>query len=214
MIRRPPRSTLFPYTTLFRSLISFTTLSYNIAETITIAFSVPSVPSVLPVTSSNVTVSAAAASKLTLLTQPSATATAGVAFAQQPEIRIEDSYGNLRSTDNSTVVTAARGSGSGVLQGTLSATAVNGLVAFTNLSHNVATNITIAFSSSGLAGVTSATVAVSPGAAFQLTVQTQPSSSATAGRALAPQPVGRVGEPFAHTRSPHHTHQAQPPRPP
>ena len=29
MIRRPPRSTLFPYTTLFRSVLSFKTKIYN-----------------------------------------------------------------------------------------------------------------------------------------------------------------------------------------
>src|SRR5258705_2849843 len=29
MIRRPPRSTLFPYTTLFRSLTEFTIASFN-----------------------------------------------------------------------------------------------------------------------------------------------------------------------------------------
>src|SRR3712207_9085630 len=32
MIRRPPRSTLFPYTTLFRSLILFTVLTASVIE--------------------------------------------------------------------------------------------------------------------------------------------------------------------------------------
>src|SRR2546429_7057291 len=31
MIRRPPRSTLFPYTTLFRSLLPWLTLEQNVA---------------------------------------------------------------------------------------------------------------------------------------------------------------------------------------
>ena len=68
---------------------------------------------------------AGAASSLAILTQPSATATAGVAFAQQPVLQVRDQFGNLRSAangvTNSTVVTAARGSGSGTLQGTLTA---------------------------------------------------------------------------------------------
>src|SRR3989454_11374685 len=80
MIRRPPRSTLFPYTTLFRS----------------------------------------------------------------------DQFGNLIASDNSTTVTVTRSAGSGALQGTTVLAALNGVVTFTNLSHNVATNITIAFSSTGL----------------------------------------------------------------
>ena len=47
-------------------------------------------------------------------TQPSATATAGVVFGTQPIVQIQDQYGNLRSGDSSTVITAARGTGTGV----------------------------------------------------------------------------------------------------
>src|SRR6516165_7000625 len=97
---------------------------------------------------------AGAAKSLVIQTQPSANATAGVAFAQQPVLQVRDQFGNLRSTANgvsdSTVVTAARNAGSGTLQGTLNATATNGLATFVNLSHNVATNITLAFSGAGL----------------------------------------------------------------
>jgi hypothetical protein len=85
------------------------------------------------------TVTGGAAGRLIVQTQPSSSALAGVAFAQQPQIRIEDQYGNLRSSDNSTVVTAVRSAGSGTLQGSLSATAVNGVATFANLSHNVPT---------------------------------------------------------------------------
>src|SRR5439155_25278816 len=106
---------------------------------ITILFSGGSLTSA---TSSTITVTPAAANKVTIQTQPSATATAGVALAQQPVIRIEDPFGNLRSSDNGTVVTASRNAGSGALQGTTNLTSVNGVVAFTNLSHNVATIIT------------------------------------------------------------------------
>src|SRR5207247_5326396 len=96
---------------------------------------------------------AGAASNLVILTQPSATATAGVPFAQQPVLEVRDQFGNLRSAANgvsSTSVTAARLAGSGTLQGTTSmATASDGTVTFTNLSHNVASNITIQFTSTG-----------------------------------------------------------------
>src|SRR5437667_366199 len=100
-------------------------------------------------TSSTIAVSPAAANRLTIQTQPSAAATAGVALAPQPVVRIEDQFGNLRSSDNSTVVTASRNGGSGVLQGATSLAAVNGVVSFTNLSHNVATTISIDFANSG-----------------------------------------------------------------
>src|SRR5438876_4542714 len=102
---------------------TFANLSYSKAETITIDFT----SGTLNPTSASVTVNPAAASKLTIQTQPSGSATAGMAFAQQPVIRIEDVLGNLRSSDNSTVVTAARSAGSGALQGDLTATAVNGV---------------------------------------------------------------------------------------
>src|SRR5439155_12864106 len=149
-------------------------------------------------TSSNVVVSAAAASKLTILTQPSSTATAGVVFAQQPALRVEDAYGNLRNGDNSTVVTAARSAGSGALRGTTNIAAINGIVTFTNLSHNAATNITIAFTSGGLSGTTSSVVALSPAAAAMLTIKSQPSASATAGVAFAQQPVLRIEDAFGN----------------
>src|SRR5262249_53546474 len=90
---------------------------------------------------------AGAANNLAIQTQPSATATAGVALPHQPVLLVRDQFGNLRSSANgvsdSTVVSAARGAGSGTLQGTLNATATNGLATFINLSHNVATNITL-----------------------------------------------------------------------
>src|SRR3989454_9010108 len=52
---------------------------------------------------------AGAASALAIQTQPSATATAGVLFAQQPVLQVRDQFGNLRSSangnaDNSTIV--------------------------------------------------------------------------------------------------------------
>src|SRR6185503_17088430 len=105
--------------------------------------------------------------------------------------------GNLVGSDNSTVVTAARSAGSGTLQGSLSVKAVSGLVTFTNLSHNVATNITIQFTSSGLTSTTSTAIAVSPAAASQLVFTTQPANG-TNGFALATQPVLRTRDQFGN----------------
>src|SRR5206468_1086049 len=101
------------------------------------------------------TINSAAADHLTIQTQPSATATAGTAFAIQPVVRIEDAFGNLCSSDNSTVVTATRNAGTATLQGTTSRTAVNGVVTFSNLSYNKAENMTVDFGTGGLTGTTS-----------------------------------------------------------
>src|SRR5207244_5925552 len=101
-------------------------------------------------------------------------------------------FGNLRSSDSSTVVTATRAAGSGTLQGTTNITTVNGIISFANLAHNVATNITIQFTSGSLSNATSSTVAVSPAAGTRLTIATQPSATATAGASFTQQPVIRI----------------------
>jgi hypothetical protein len=106
-----------------------------VATNITIQFSGGSLASA---TSSNVTVSPAAANRLVVLRQPPSSATAGAAFATQPQVRIEDQFGNLRTSDNSTVVSVARNLGSGSLQGPTNVTASGGVVSFTNVSYTVA----------------------------------------------------------------------------
>ena len=50
----------------------------------------------------------------------------------------EDQFGNLVTTDNTTVVTASLSSGDGPLKGTTSVTVVGGVATFTNLSDNTA----------------------------------------------------------------------------
>src|SRR5262249_36650063 len=95
------------------------------------------------------------------------------------------------SSDNSTVVTVTRSAGSGTLQGTLSATAVNGVATFANLSHNVANTINLSFSSSGLTNVTSANIVVSPAAFTQLQLLV-PGETAAPGSAS-----GKTGTPSA-----------------
>ena len=122
-------------------------------------------------------------------TQPSSTATAGVAFPIQPVIYEEDQYGNLMTGDNTTVVTATLSSGTGPLQGTLTATVSGGVATFTNLADNTAETIKLKFTSPNLASATSNSVVVSPVAPSQLVVEQQPSSTATPGVAFSTQPV-------------------------
>src|SRR5205823_13060993 len=111
-----------------------------------------------PSTSPAITVGGGTPRKLTIQTQPSATATAGVAFAQQPVIRVEDAGGNLVATDNGRVITVARGAGTGTLQGTLTASTVNGVATFTSVSYNVAETITLNFTATGLTNAISGNV--------------------------------------------------------
>ena len=153
-------------------------------------------------------VSPAAASQLVIHTQPSPTATAGVAFGTQPVIYVEDQYGNLETGDNSTQVTAASlPVGSGPLQGTTTVTASGGIATFTNLADDKAETITLHFtSSSGLTAATSSNIVISPAAASQLAIDTQPSPTATAGVAFATQPVVYVEDQFGNLVTGDNTH--------
>src|SRR5205823_9416825 len=118
-----------------------------------------------------------------------------------PVIRVVDAFGNLRSSDSSTVITATRNLGTASLQGTTSATAVNGVATFSNLSYNKAETITIDFSTGSLTGATSTSITVNPASASKLTILTQPSSTATAGAAFAQQPVVRIEDALGNLRS-------------
>src|SRR5207249_1923967 len=100
------------------------------AETMNLAFT-SNANGVTAATSNDVVVSPAAASQLVLTTQPSATATAGVALATQPVVAEEDQFGNILSGDSSHTVTVARGShGSDAVHGTLTVTLTNGMATF------------------------------------------------------------------------------------
>ncbi len=166
---------------------TFTNLADNKAETISLKFTSGSLTSI---STSSIVVSPAAASQFVIHTPPSATATAGQAFGAQPVVYEEDPYGNLETGDNSTVVTASLSSGAGPLQGTTTVTVSGGVATFTNLADNKAETISLQFTGGGLTSCDlDQPIVVSPAAASQLVIHTQPSSTATAGQAFAIQPV-------------------------
>ena len=121
---------------------------------------------------STFTVKAASANKLVMKTEPSATATAGVAFATQPAVYVEDTFGNVVTTDTSTIA-AVLATGSGPLQGTASISAVAGVATFTNLADNKAESITLKFSDGALTGVIdTTTIVISAAALDHFTINT------------------------------------------
>ena len=148
----------------------------------------------------NESASAGTASKLAVYTQPSSTATAGVAFDQQPVVCVEDIYGNIVTTASGTV-TAVREAGSGDLQGTVSATLVNGFATFSDLNHIVATTITLTFSSGILAPVTSTSIAVSAGAAADLVMIKGDGQTVAKGGTLPINPTVMVVDGFGNSVS-------------
>jgi hypothetical protein len=128
---------------------------------------------------------------LNIATQPSSTAIAGIAFNQQPVIRIEDRYGNLVADDNSTEITAFA-NGTAALGGTLLSTAVNGIVSFNDFYYEIAETITLDFSATGFTTVTSAAIVVSPAPAAYFTLSSP--ADIIAGDSKAAYTVSRYDE--------------------
>jgi hypothetical protein len=145
----------------------------------------------------HMTNTAAAATKLTILTQPSATDTAGIVFSTQPVIRVEDAGGNLVTAFAGTV-TAARVTGTGTLQGQVTVNVVSGLATFSNLSYNVAETITIQFTSSpALTAAATGSIVVRPNVPAGVFFVQQP-TVATAGVAVAPAVTTVIRDAFSN----------------
>lgn len=140
--------------------------------------------------SDDVLVNPGPATQLVILTQPSGSASAGVAFAQQPVIFIEDALSNIRSND-ALIVSASINTGTGLLLGTTNITSVHGVASFTNLACAGAATNTIRFASGALAPAISGAVVVSAGPFSRLL-------ALLPGESLAPgTPTGRTGPPTA-----------------
>lgn len=142
-------------------------------------------------TSSSVNLTAGAAAQLTITTQP-AGATSGSAFTTQPAVQVRDAQGNPVSQAGISITPAIASGGPATLLGGAATTNGAGLAQFAGLGlSGPAGNYTIGFSSGSLAGATSGTIALGPGAAAQLTITTQP-AGATSGSAFATQPAIQV----------------------
>ena len=140
--------------------------------------------------SGTISLTAGVATRVTLATPPSSAVTSGVAFPVQPTVQLRDAAGNAVS-EGGIAITAAIASGGGTLGGTVTAsTSGAGLATFTDLRiTGLIGDRTLVFSSAGLASATSGTVSVAPGAAAQVSIATQPPSSAASGVALGVSPV-------------------------
>src|SRR5205814_2249595 len=132
-----------------------------------------------PVTFS-ATATAGNATRLAIVTQPSASAQSGVPFLQQPVIQLQDGSGNAVGQANVAVGVKIQ-SGGGTLGGTTSATTgANGQAVFTNLSiAGSGGPRTLRFGASGLDSVTSTTVSVTAGTATQIAINAGDGQSAT-----------------------------------
>ena len=132
-----------------------------------------------------VDVTAKPASQLVVTAQPPTNVTSGAVFSLA--ISAEDALGNVDPTFNGNVtVSLANNSGGGVLGGTLTVQALNGVANFSNLSlTGSGTGFTIQATSNGETSTTTSPFSVTAaGIATQLVVQTEPPPSVGAGVAF------------------------------
>jgi hypothetical protein len=136
-------------------------------------------PSTITSATQQETVNAAAASQLVVTTQPSASTVAGVAFATQPVVKIEDAFGNVVTSgaDSTVSVALTLTTGTGSLTGTATMNAVAGVADFTGNGLNinlVGTNKVLTATATVVAGTktttTSPAFAITPGAINHFTI--------------------------------------------
>jgi autotransporter-associated beta strand protein len=138
----------------------------------------------------------AAATQLGIVIEPSTTAAAGVAFAQQPVIVVLDAFANVVSNSTASVASSASAD---TLQGTtsVSANGSNGRATFSGLSLTNVATVTLTFSSSGLASTNSSAITVSGGPVAALAWTTQPGDGIY-GLLLGTQPVLKTVDQFGN----------------
>lgn len=122
-----------------------------------------------------ITVESADPNQVVITQQPSDVAEAGQPFDQQPVVEVRDAFDNM--VTQSVVVEAKVASGEGMLQGTTEEVADDGEVAFNDLFHEVAGEITIAFSYEDLNEPESGPVQIEPGPPDGLIYEQQPTNT-------------------------------------
>jgi hypothetical protein len=162
-------------------------------------------------TSPAFTITRAAASQLVVTMQPTASTVAGVAFAQQPVVRIEDPYGNVADAgdDATRSVALTLTTGTGALGGTATMNAVGGVADFAGKGLNInligADKVLTATATLTGPGVvtttTSPALTITHAAASQVAFTTQPSASTWEGLAFAQQPVVTIEDPYGNVVS-------------
>ena len=154
------------------------------AKTATSAYSTP--------TTTSWTITPGPAAQLIISTQPSSTATDGVALATQPVVAVQDANGNT-ITGSGPAVTLAISSGTGTLACTTNpVTAASGIATFAGCSITGTVGaFTLVATSTGLTSATTSGITLASGAATKLVVTTQP-AGAVNGVALTTQPTVSV----------------------
>ncbi|MBI2917725.1 MAG: hypothetical protein HYY01_06990 [Chloroflexi bacterium] len=149
-------------------------------------------------------ITAGAAAKLAFTTQATASNPAGSAFATQPVVTVQDSYGNTVTGDTSTVtlaITSGTGTAGATLGGTVTKVAAAGVASFAGQGLNITragTGYTLTATDGTLTSATSGSIAITGLTGSQVGFTTQPSGG-LAGVAFTTQPVVAVQDGYGNT---------------
>jgi len=140
-------------------------------------------------TSNAITIVAGGPAALAMATQPATSAVTGAILSTQPAVDLRDAFGNPVRRAGVSVTAALSGTGATLGGTTTIVTDQNGVASFTNLAITGIGTFALTFSSSGLSSVTSTGITLGALPATQVSVGTQPSSSAVSGQPFATQPI-------------------------
>jgi adhesin/invasin len=145
--------------------------------------------SLIPVSSSPLTVSAGGANRIVIRQQPSASAQNGQSFAQQPVVEVVDATGNPVAGNRTIEVEI--GDGAGTLSGTLTASTGSGSTAtFTGLTITGVTGArTLIFSSGALTPAESNAINITVGPASSIAIQAGDNQTAGVDQAVPIDPA-------------------------
>ena len=163
------------------------------AETVTVSVTDTSISG----TSASITVSAAAANRLSFNQSPGNTV-AGVAFASQPQVTVQDQYGNTVTTDTSNVTIAVMGGTAAVTGCANTKAASSGVATFSGCTITTAGTYTLTATDGSLTSAVSGSFTISAAAANKLSFNQSPGNTAT-GVPFAPQPQVTVQDQYGNT---------------
>ncbi|MBK8006658.1 MAG: hypothetical protein IPK12_22970, partial [Gemmatimonadetes bacterium] len=178
-------------------IASFTNLSLTgLAGSYTLTFSAPG-QSITGVTSTAITLTAGAAARLAVVTQPGGTPQSGIILPQQPVVQVQDAAGNPVAAAGRTVVAAINSGPGGLVDpvGRNVTTSAQGAATYTALRLTGPVGAySFIFTSAGLASDTSDTFTLAAGTPVTVAASTPTSQSAPAGSAVASPPAVLVSD--------------------
>ncbi len=173
---------------------TFSNLVFDTAGTYTLQATDGSLSAAL---SGNITIDPAGATQLVYLQAPTPLV-AGQTISPAVQVAVEDPFGNVITSDTSTVTIAiATGPGTFTPESTLAVPAVAGVATFDDLVLDTSGNYSLTATDGALASATSNKFAVSTAPASQL-VFTRSTTTGTAGQALRPTFRVAVEDPFGN----------------